>query len=486
MILKFNDLILSEGKDIQDLTFDFIYKKIGLFISKPDFFYNDLIPNTLRGYHELMSPFKSEDDNLNKFIRYLGNRVTSEFNNEKTSIFKRLEDCNDLIFNVVLLNSLLKLSDDSISEIETDILKAKNPNNISISDICLSFQYLEESFDINDHISRKFINYLKIYTSLRFLKANSSIQENLFKGGLVNDNFEVFPVIQSDSRRRRRDFFEFNLKPFHNELNDLQKIWLINFLPYLGKYDSKYRLTDERIFERIRKFSIYDNAMFSPLYPFVSIFILEANNYDFLNNNNNNNNNVIQFINECKDWSINNYELKILFTNIEFVKEFLDKLDDFTTNYREPHISYSKTINDYLFKGFVFCFDQLKLKYKFLDHIENDVMINNPIFKFWLENETDCNNIIENVFNRINKNQPYNRNTIENANLVLEKYAKYFDKNSKNSQQGTKQAINNLIKVFEKDIEVYKDLKKYRNLMDRQFNSGFNNIYSLLLKIANG
>ncbi|CAM4135962.1 hypothetical protein FLSI110296_15595 [Flavobacterium sinopsychrotolerans] len=178
--------------------------------------------------------------------------------------------------------------------------------------------------------------------------------------------------------------------------------------------------------------------------------------------------------------------MKILFTNIEFVKEFLDKLDDFTTNYREPHISYSKTINDYLFKGFVFCFDQLKLKYKFLDHIENDVMINNPIFKFWLENETDCNNIIENVFNRINKNQPYNRNTIENANLVLEKYAKYFDKNSKNSQQGTKQAINNLIKVFEKDIEVYKDLKKYRNLMDRQFNSGFNNIYSLLLKIANG
>lgn len=481
MILKFNDEILSEAENIQDLTFELIYTKIGLFINKPDYFNNEIIPETLRGYHELMSPFKSEEDNLNKFLKYIANRITSEFNNDKINLFTRLDDSNDSIFNIILLNSLLKLSVESIQEIETFIFKSKNPYNISISDICLSFQYIEENLDVNDYVGRKFINYLKIYCSLRFLKSKQSIKDNLFKGGLVNENFEVFPYIQADSQRR--DFIEFNLKPFHTELNDLQTIWFSTFLPYLGKYDSNYRLTEERIFERLGKFSIYDNATFSPIYPLVSIFILEQNSYDFLTTND-----IIakEFISQCKIWNSNNEELKNLFANVQFVKEFLDKIDDYATNYRSVHVSYSKTIGDYLFKGFVYGMEQMKAKYKYLNHLESDVLIKNPIFKFWIDNEDECNIIIENVYSRRNKNQTFTKSTTENANLVLEKYASYFEKNNKHSQQGAKQAMNNLIKTFEKDAEVHKDLKKYRKQMDRQYNSGLNNIFNLLLKIANG
>jgi len=480
MELKYNNIILSKADNIQDLTIDFIYQRIGLFIGKPEFFYNEIIPNTLRGFHELMSCFKNENsDNLDKFTKYICHRICAEFDNHKINFFNRLEISDDRIFNIILLNGFLDLIKDSDEEIQNYFLKARNPHNISISDIILCFDFVEENIDINDFTSKRFLNYLKIYVSLRYLKASFFIESNLLRGGLVNDYNEIFPRVQADSQRR--DYVEFDLKIFQNELIDVDKFWLSTFLPIIGKYNLDYRLTEERIFERNqRNWRLYDNAVFSPIFPIVSIFILD------LDNNYTNDSKTNELIHQCKIWRNENYELKTIFTNIQFVDEFLKKFNSFAVNYREPHISYSKTIYDYLFIGIPECFNELRSKYKFLLSLDDELILENPIFQYWRENEGFYSSIIDLVYKNRSSDFSYNKNTVDIAIFALDKYSRYFDKSNRNTSQGTKQAMNFLVKLFEKDPEVFKDLKRFRNQMDKQFNNGLTNIHSLLLKIANG
>lgn len=481
MQLKYNEILLGEAENIQDLTINFIYEKIGLFIDKPDFFYNEIIPDTLRGFHELMSSFKDNTDNLNKFTKYISYRISAEFDNNKISLFNRIETCSDQIFNIVLFNIFLELIEDSDEEIQAFFFKARNPYNLSVADIVLCFDIVKESIEINDYSTKKFLNYLRIYSSLRSLNASSLVNKNLLKGGLVNDYFEIFPKLQADAVRR--DYFEIDFKSIYLDVNDTQKIWISSFFPIIGKYEPDFRLTEERIYNRKKRISSYENASFSPLHPIVSVFTFEINGIDELLYDEEAN----ELISKCVVWSKKNKELKKLFTNFQFVNEFLNKLNSFTHNYRDPHVSYSTTINEYLFRGIPSVIKSLKKKYNFLSHIEDDAITSNPIFEYWKDNEKECLDIIEKIYRNRNRNFSYNKQTIDTAISALEKYSKYFDKSVKNnSSQGTKQAMNFLVKLFENEIDVFKDLKRYRKQMDRQFNNGLNNIHNLLLRIANG
>ncbi|GAA6767753.1 hypothetical protein AAFH68_37030 [Flavobacterium sp. CGRL1] len=481
MQLKYNEVLLGEADNIQDLTINFIYNKIGLFIEKPDFFYNDLIPDTLRGFHELMSSFKDDNDNLNKFIKYINYRISAEFDSHKINLFKRIESCNDQIFNVVLLNILLELIEDSNDEIQTFYLKVRNPYNLSIPDIILCFDYIYEKLELNDDVSKRFLNYLKIYASLRSLQFSPLLKRNFLKGGLVNDDLELFPKLQTEVQRR--DYFEIDLKSVYSDANDIQKIWISSFLPIVGKYDPDFRLTEEKIYDRKKRISSYENASFSPLYPIISVFTFELKSVDEILYDEEAN----DLIKSCVVWNKKNNELKKLFTNIQFVAEFLSKLNSFATSYRTPHVSYSITISEYLFKGIPAVLKSLKRKYNFLSHIDDNSITTNPIFQYWKDNEKDCLDILEKIYKNRNSNLTYSKTAIETAILVLDKYSKYFDRTIKNtSSQGTKQAMNFLVKLFENEVDIFRDLKKYRKQMDRQFNNGLNNIHNLLLRIANG
>lgn len=473
MIIKYNNLELSKADNLQDLTLKLIYEKIGLFLQKPEFKSNILIPDTLRSYTELVSCFK-DDDALSRFDNYLNYKINSEFDNQKVEFYKQLINSSDEFFVILILNYFADyeyLYDQS--EINSQIFNAKNPYNISISDLVVGFNYIEENFNVNDYANKKFIDFLRIYTSFRILKSHDAFKVNLLFGGLINDHYSIFPSQIKDDFRR--DQITFNYRKVIDNYSNYE-VWLNYFVTFIGVAKSDFRLEDEKIYERRRLTKTYENATFSPLYPIVSLFCLNsALEYD-----------LNDLVDECQDWADKNEKLKSLFLNPLFVNEFNRKLDNFSKNkIKETLGSYSEIVYQYIFTGIPYVINELKNKYPFLDFLDSESIIKNPIYQLWFNNEEEYSAIIEDVYKN-NFSQSYPDDLIKIAENALERYDKYFDKNAKNTSQGTKQAMNFLIKLFVKDKEIHKEFKKYRNQMDRQFNNGLNNIHNLLNRIANG
>ncbi|MDF2552385.1 MAG: hypothetical protein K0R77_1660 [Chryseobacterium sp.] len=472
MQIQYNSTILSNADNLQDLALNLIYDRTSLFLNKPEFKSNILIPDTLRSYNELVSCFKDRDS-LKKFENYLYYRISSEFDSNKVMVLNKLSNANDEMFLIQLLNSLTDFDHTyGQSEITTEIFNTKNPYNISIADLTSSFNYIEDNCGLNDYNNKRFIDFLRIYTAFRISNFSDILKTNLLKGGLVNDHYSIFPRQLKDDFRR--DQIVFNYKSVVESFPD-HEVWLNYFIIYTGSLKADYRLDDENIYERKRLTRLYDNACFSPLFPIVSLFCINENMPT-----------SSDLVNECIDWCVNNQNLKSLFLNPLFLNEFNKRLDNFSKHKMKDSLgSYSDIVFDYVFVGIPFVVKDLKLKYPFLNFLDSETIINNPIYNIWFNNREEYCKIIDDVY-RNNFLQTYSSETIATAQKALEKYEKYFDKTNKNTSQGTKQAMNFLVKLFVKDKEIHQEFKKFRSQMDRQYNNGLNNIHNLLNKISNG
>ncbi|MDQ7961428.1 MULTISPECIES: hypothetical protein [Flavobacterium] len=483
MKIIYNNQEISSNGNIQDATLDLIYRNSDFFINKPDFKYNLIIPDNLRSYIGLISCFKDKDKTLNfdKFHRFICYTISSEIDSTKFKIFKKIIDSNDEQFIQLLFNYLSEIAEahsfDNSNELY-QLFIVKNPLNISYADLIAAFDYLDETIHINDHVERTFLEYIKIYTSLRIKNFKWDLRKNIKLGGFANDFNILFRKEQSTYDRR--DFRLFDLTKINPELSTEQKIWLSFFIPIIGLYKDDFRSEVENIYERNRFSKNYTNAYFSPIYPIISIFC-----YNQILNNIKDNNNTI-FRDNIEIWLGENKEIEKLFDNLLFVEEFLRKLDYFSKyKVKESQGSYSSIIYDYIHKGIPQVISELIVDYPFLKTINLENLLKNPIITFWNDNLDECNAIIDRI-HQYNHTISYPQEMINIAQNASEKYERYFDKSIKNSQQGTKQAMNFLIKLFKNDQEIFKEFQKYRRQMDRQYNIGLNNIHNLLIKISNG
>ncbi|TZF99338.1 hypothetical protein FW781_05265 (plasmid) [Chryseobacterium panacisoli] len=482
MKIVYNNQAIISDENIQNATLGLIYKNSDFFVSKPDFKYNLIIPDTLREYVGLVGCFKEETNSLEQFHRFLCYKISSEIDNSKLKIFKKIVNSNDEQFFKLLFNYLLEVAEqyylDSSDEIY-QLFIIKNPLNISYADLIAAFDYLDETIHVNNHVEHTFLEYLKIYASLRIKKFKCDLRKNLKLGGFVNDFNIIFRKEQSTDDRR--DFKLFDLAKVHADLSAEQKIWLSFFIPIIGLYKHDYRSEVENIYERNRFSKSYTNAYFSPIYQIISVFCYN----EILNNVKDDNNNL--FYQEIELWLNENLHLVELFDNFLFIENFLKKLDYFSKyKIKESQGSYSSIVYDYIYKGIPYVISEIALEYPFLKNLDSENFLKNPIIKFWNDNLEQCNSIIDKI-HQYDYTITYPREIIIIAQKALEKYEKYFDKSIKNtSQQGTKQAMNFLIKSFKNDQEIFKEFQKYRRQMDRQYNVGLNNIHNLLNKISNG
>lgn len=481
MKIVYNNQAIISDENIQNATLGLIYKNSDFFVSKPDFKYNLIIPDTLREYVGLVSCFKEETNSLEQFHRFLCYKISSEIDNSKLKIFNKIVDSNDEQFLKLLFNYLLEVVEqyylDSSDEIY-QLFIIKNPLNISYADLIAAFDYLDETIHVNNHVERTFLEYLKIYASLRIKKFKCDLRKNLKLGGFVNDFNVIFRKEQSTDDRR--DFKLFDLTKVHADLSAEQKIWLSFFIPIIGLYKHDYRSEVENIYERNRFSKSYTNAYFSPIYPIISVFCYNK----ILNNVKDDNNNL--FYEEIELWLNENLQLVELFDNFLFIENFLKKLDYFSKyKIKESQGSYSSIVYDYIYKGIPYVISEIALEYPFLKTLNSENFLKNPIIKFWNDNLEQCNSIIDKI-HQYDYTITYPKEIIAIAQKALEKYEKYFDKSIKSSQQGTKQAMNFLLKSFQNDQEIFKEFHKYRRQMDRQYNIGLNNIHNLLNKISNG
>lgn len=481
MKIVYDGIEISSEKNIQDITIDYIFTKSEFFISKPDYKSSIVIPNTLRSYINLITCFKEDTNSLEQFNRFLCNKIYTDIDNSKLKVFKRIVESNDEQFLIILFNCLLEIAENNSLEDSNEIYQLfliKNPLNITLADLFAAFDYLEETLHVNNQIERDFLDYLKIYTSLRIKRFNSILMESLKLGGLVNDYHILFRKEQSTYDRR--DFRLFDLNKVIIDLTIDERIWLSFFIPIIGLYRMDYKIETEKIFERNRFSKNYSNAYFSPIFPLTSIYC-----YNQILNNIVDENNV-EFRNAALNWIESNKEVLVLFDNYLFIEVFIKKLDYYTKyKTKDAQGSYSSIVCDFIFNGIPNILEEIGKEYSFLKNISANTILSNPIFNFWQNNLEKCNAIID----KIHENDytiTFSKEIISIAQKASEKYEKYFDKNIKNSQQGTKQAMNYLVKLFEKEKETHKEFLKYRRQMDRQFNVGLNNIHNLLIKISNG
>lgn len=481
MKIVYDGIEISSEKNIQDITLDYIYSKSEFFINKPDYKSSIVIPNTLRSYVNLISCFKEDVNSLEQFNRFLCNRIYTEIDNSKLKVFKRIVESNDEQFLIILFNCLLEIAENNFLDDSDEIYQlflVKNPLNISLADIVAAFDYLEETLHVNNQVERDFLDYLKIYISLRIKKFNPHLLDALKLGGLVNDYNVLFRKEQSTYDRR--DYRLFDINKVITDLSINERIWLSFFIPIIGLYRAEYRIEIEKVFARNRFSKNYSNAYFSPIYPLTSIYC-----YDQILNNVVDENNE-EFRNAVSNWINSNKELSVLFDNFLFLEIFVKKLDYYTKyKIKDAQGAYSSVVYDFIFNGIPSVIEELRKEYSFLNNINGDTILSNPIFSFWMNNLEKCNSIIDKIHEH-NYTIIYSKEIVSIAQKASEKYEKYFDKNIKNSQQGTKQAMNYLVKLFDKEKEIHKEFLKYRRQMDRQFNVGLNNIQNLLIKISNG
>lgn len=481
MKIVYDGIEISSEKNIQDITVDFIYNKSDFFINKPDYKSSIVIPNTLRSYVNLISCFKDDVNSLEQFNRFLCNKIYTDIDNSKLKVFKRIVESNDEQFLIILFNCLLEIAEKNYLHDSDEIYQlflVKNPLNISLADIIAAFDYLEETLHVNNQVEREFLDYLKIYISLRIKKFNPDLMGSLKLGGLVNDYHTLFRKEQSTDYRR--DYRLFDINKVITELSIDERIWLSFFIPIIGLYRPEYRIEIEKIFERNRFSKNYSNAYFSPIYPLISIYCYNQ----ILNNVVDENN--IEFRSAVSNWIDSNSELLVLFDNFLFLEVFITKLDYYTKyKIKDAQGTYSSIVYDFIFNGIPSVIEEMGKEYSFLKNISADIILSNPIFSFWKINLEKCNSIIDKIHEH-NYTITYSKEIISIAQKASVKYENYFDKNIKNSQQGTKQAMNYLVKLFDKEKEIHKEFLKYRRQMDRQFNVGLNNIHNLLIKISNG
>lgn len=520
----------EQTRDFQDAALELIFRRSGFFISKPRFKTAFIIPDTLRGYLELVRNFRSDDkaQNSKHFQHYLENDVSNDFDGKKIEIFRNLKNASDDYFVIVLLNSLYDilegrmLLENQKSEkekleqdfkIERFILKAQNPNNISISDLQTGFTHVLKKLRINSIKEREFIEFLKVYTSIR-IHNNKNLSKTLLKGGFINEftgDIGRSEVYIKDFLNTHPHFLNKHLNENHAGINS-SKSWLIYFLPLIGGFEEDFRLKDDDVYDR--RFSAYKIASYSLFFAIISPYVIDdeaeqddqsggveieetafgdsrieekADNLEKEQGTSQNDltDLVKAYIKTCDEKEI---VLK-LFSNLFFVESFTMLLNrqlenSGKSNRKSEHENFGKSITEAITKSLEVLEDanepnkkgfQYVKKITSYNYLKKDLeilgkVVKSPVFKFWKDN----NNLISDEIQKLidlkkgtKAKKGSDSNQTENDTVKIDEIFNKLNKSiQENKGYGSRTLtiwINRLPKLESGTSDEYKTLTTLRN-----------------------
>lgn len=388
------------GNDLQTVILDLIFDKTEIFINKPQFRLNSIIPSTLRELHNLIGIFTNEYSSLEKFKDYILEVANTKLSNEFSFFFKELEKQDFQMMNIFFLNLLGDMKSKFDFPTRTDfnfLFKAKNPANTSLGDIYSILKKCYQNVRPSNNSALLFLDLTSIYYAIRVKLIESKNFKNLkpvLKGGYFNKYNNVFPLERHSNERR--DWVVFSrelLSQFKS--SSTEEYWIGFFIPYLGIVPEDFREIEESFYFR----DLYGqggqikHVTFSPLAPLSQVYFPEEIWNSFVNNNNDDefyNNSLYK---EIEEWNKNN-NLKFLLNNIMFYNEFIDEFNKATKGLKESLVKNRDLNDDYENRIFYFFFESSRKvmqsildKYPFLKaKLSVNAIINNPIYKFWYDN----------------------------------------------------------------------------------------------------
>lgn len=362
-------IINSEEEDIQTVILTLLYSNHKLFISKSKYRFNSIVPKTLRELQEFFNIIV-EQDKLDQLKRYLLSIIKKE--NIYPDIFDEIDSRNEYNLNlyvVLKLKYLIKLitqpQQASSSPIVTesaiikDISESTNPDNVSIGDVHAFLGYFETIISFDDNKNNKFIDFIKIYYSIRNQEKAKLSHTNLL-GGIYSGVFRIFRV--EGSSRKKRDWVEFNytLKDINDELKTLQEKFILGlFIQITGKNRFYRREPSSPFFKSGFQF---ENGIFSPIAFLVNSMFGELN----LQTLNQTNNETIEILPLIEAWSDGNELIQHL-NNVMFLDEFFKRIYRYIVDYKSKlPTEYFDIISFYLVNGGIAAINDMIEDYSFL------------------------------------------------------------------------------------------------------------------------
>jgi hypothetical protein len=502
---------IIESSTVERGLLSLIYDRAKIFIRTSQYGIDTITPNTLREIVNVIKYVNSEKEVGLKKV--LDNNI---FENLEGSLYQHFNDIK--VVNIEKLNQYICMTQPLLEDgrFRTDERRyRKSPNNIksyenySFNDV---FQQLTSFINPETVFSHKnytaFLFYLKVYYSMRVYAIDwrdAKTLERYFYGGLyiANEDNKLFPNERATNKKRDLLLVS-GFRDHRKELNEDQIYWVCAFLSFFGedRNESKYRLENIII-------SNYDKLFFNPIAFLHNSFFPEK-----IHEISGHSSNTILF-GQLKEWRERNFDyFKHLFANYHFIELFLELLRKEATDYRDSALGdFSKTMKLYVVDCVKKVLSDINTQYpytKLTDNVIFELIENNPIIRYWLENEDRMSIILnrlfessqtsekidEAVFNGAYKKASETLSTLSQserehakklATEVISRYrGRYFSEKSALSRQGAKKAMNNLTNNFKKFESISRDLREYRFQMNTDLTSGLKNIKTYLETLANG
>jgi hypothetical protein len=481
---------LFKGLNLQDILLELIYSQTKIFISKPKFRINAIIPETLRQIHNLVGAISINDDPLEGFKNYIVDQAQNELPEKFADVFRRLEIQDFGTLNLYLLNLLGELKEDfDISNKYTwtaQLLYPKNPGLASVGDVFSTIRKFYENVRLVESDSVRFLDYVSIYYAIRVKKIalsdNYLLRENL-KGGYFNSFNDVFPIQRIGNKRR--DWVEFN-RSVIDDITVETKFWIGFFIPYFGALPQEFRSRNESPFFREINApgAPITRATFSPLTPLSHVLFPEeiwqslfGRQIDMEN----------QLYHDVVEWNKEN-KFQSYLDNIMFYSEFVDILDKLSKKQHKAESlkTYYTTIFDYMIYATVEALKIMKEKYSYLDQDLDELIRRHPIYQYWVNNDLDeeLERVIDAIFESATQpSSVYSQDDISKAASLYNQYLQYFRQRPIRSSQGTKQAMNSIVKAFSNNPSIHNRLREIRAIMNNNLEIGLEEMEFFLKSI---
>lgn len=484
-----NDIIFNnEEENIEKVIFELLFNNHNLLITKSKYRFNSIIPKTLRELQEFFNIIV-EKDQLENLKKYLLSTVKKE--SIYPEIFEEIDRRNGHNLNLYIIlkiRSLMRVGRENLyaTSIISDITifrelsESTNPDNISIGDVYSYIKNFEALIPFDDPKNNQFIDFIKIYYTIRNLDKAKFSDTNLI-GGIYNGALRLF---RSDGRKRR-DWVEFNysIKEINDGLKSLQDRFVLSlFIQITGKNYKQYRKDSSSPF--FKPDFQFENGVFSPL-AFISNSVFGELNLRTLNQEKTE---EIVVLSEINDWAVEN-KLIEQFNNVMFLDEFLTRINNYIVEYKSklPN-SYFEIISFYIVNAGISAIQEIIHNYEFLDDSLLTTYISHPIIKSFAKYNHDNGIFIseeslfdfstitqyfsEDLITVINK--IYQSPTVEKGdiliknNSVIEKLDLLHSRIRKNPnyQIQTLSAIINDIEKIDKNSPIIDELSIYKPMIN--------------------
>lgn len=412
--------------DLQEAILFYIYKKIGLFISKPNERINSIIPDSLRGIHMLTGIISSSPINtLGNFKKYVLDTVKIKLDKKYHNIFIEIDKQSYStlnLYSIQLLNELITdFNIDSSQNNINDVFQNKIPTISTIGDVYTLVKIFESNLKVLDSEKIIFIDLFKIYFSLRCseLCENDNQNKYLIHGGYLNKHSRILA--------RNSDWVSFDrelLKSFQEENSSFYL-----FLFFIAFYGKEKGVNDIYKIPYLRKIGEFHNFIFSPFAPLSLCFFPNEIyfNSDISDLNSDLNSDLIK---ELLIWGEVNNGKKYLLNNLMFFNELMFELSNRTKKLTlqnendKKSFNYSSYIEQVIFNVAPKVLEDMGEKYDYLNidkkfNIDDkrndnkfeilklrDLVDKNPIYNHWknFKNKDEFSRKLNKLYNLFEQN----------------------------------------------------------------------------------